>query len=146
MQRLRVQWGDHEDLSAVSGMTELRYLVLGGASSVKSMQPLAQLLRWETLDIESLRCVHDLTPIGSMTSVTSLTVGGDWMNPRNVHVDSIAFLREMPQLRRVILHTLIVHAYSPLLAVPNLESVIFMKTRVMRPSFEVLKANLPWDD
>jgi hypothetical protein len=146
LQRLRVKWGDYEDLGVVAGMTELRYLVLGGASSVESLQPLAQLTRVETLDIESLRNVHDLTPIGSMTTVTSLSVGGNWMSPRIAHVDSIAFIRGMPQLRSVVLHTLIVddHDYSPLLALPNLESVGFMKTRGMRPSFEVLKANLPW--
>jgi len=81
-----------------------------------------------------------------MTGVVDLDVGGDWMSPRNVHVDSIAFLDRMPQLRELLLHTITVddRDYSPLMRLPNLEQVRVMKTRGMRPSIEELKAALPW--
>jgi hypothetical protein len=68
------------------------------------------------------------------------------MSPRVAHIDSIAFLRQMPRVEDVLLHTIIVddHDYSPLLSLPALKAVRVMKTRGMSPSFEELQAALPW--
>jgi hypothetical protein len=111
---------------------------------VRSVESLAGLPCLEALLLESLRHVHDLSPIGRAESLTTLKVGGDWMSPRIAHVDSIAFLREMPQLRSLLLHTIIVDDldYSPILELPNLQAVRVMKTRGMRPTYEQL-ATLP---
>jgi hypothetical protein len=75
---LQLKWGDYEDLSALEGMQELRTLVLGGASSVRTLAPLARLHKVGTLSVDSLRHAHDLSPIGLMGGVTSLDLGGDW--------------------------------------------------------------------
>jgi hypothetical protein len=143
---LQVKWGDYEDLSALEGMQELHTLRLAGASSVQTLSPLASLQRVRTLSLESLRRAHDLSPVGEMRSVTSLDVGGDWMSIRIAHVDSISFLRLMPQLRRLLLHTMIVDDldYSPVLALPALDEVRVMQARGMRPSYEELTALTPW--
>lgn len=148
LQTLRLKWGDYEDLSALEGMQQLRTLVLAGASSVRTLSPLASLQRVKTLSVDSLRHVHDLSPIGLMGGVSSLDLGGDWMTPRVAHVDSIAFLREMPKLRRLLLHTIIVDDldYTPILAIPALQAVRVMAARGMRPEYEELKATLPWSE
>jgi hypothetical protein len=103
LRRLRVKWGDYDELDALADMVNLTDLTLGGASSVRSLDPLARLRRLERLHIESLRYVRDLSPLRHLTSVTDLEVGGDWRSPRIAHVDSIAFLADMPQLRDLAL-------------------------------------------
>lgn len=146
LERLQLKWGDYEDLGPLEGMVGLRELHLGGASSVKSVEPLARLQAVETLRIESLRWATDLSPIAEMSGVTDLALGGDWASPRNAHLDSLAWIERMPQLKHVELHTLIVDDldYSPLQRLPNLESVVVRKVRGMSPSFEELQASLPW--
>lgn len=146
LERLQLKWGDYEDLGALESMVGLRDLHLGGASSVKSVEPLARLQAVETLRIESLRWVTDVSPLTEMRGVTDLALGGDWASPRNAHLDSLAWIEQMPQLKHVELHTLIVDDldYSPLQRLPNLESVVVRKVRGMSPSFEELQATLPW--
>lgn len=146
LERLQVKWGDYDDLSVLGGMQQLTELMLQGASSVTSLEPLADLANVRRLVLEGLSRVSDLSPLARMASVVDLDIGGNWMAPKNVHVKSIRFLDNMPQLRELIVHTTIVddHDYSPLLRLPNIEQVRVMKTRGMRPSFEELKAALPW--
>jgi hypothetical protein len=146
LQVLAVKWGDYDDLSVLRSMSGLTVLQLRGASKVRSVEPLADLPRLEALLLQSFRDLHDLSPIGRSKSITALDLGGDWMSPRIAHVDSIAFLRQMPQLRTLLLHTMIVDDldYSPILELPNLEAVGVMKTRGMRPAYEQLATLESW--
>jgi hypothetical protein len=148
LKALELKWGDYEDLSALEDMHDLRRLVLAGAASVRMLEPLASLHSVQTLSVDSLRYARDLTPIGAMKGVTSLDLGGAWMSLRNAHVDSLSFLRRMPQLRRLLLHTLIVDDldYSPILDLPALDEVRVMRARGMRPSYDELKAATPWSE
>jgi hypothetical protein len=52
----------------------------------------------------------------------------------------------MPQLQRLLLHTMIVDDldYSPVLALPALDEVWVMQAHGMRPSYEELTALTPW--
>lgn len=146
LESLAVKWGDFADLTPVAEMAHLRKLHLRGASCVENLQPLAGLSRVEDLAIEGLRRVRDLSPIGDMSGVRELEIGGNWMTPRVVHVESFGFLRNMPQLRSLLLHTIAADDldYTPVLALPNLTSVRVMKVRGMQPSIDVLKAETPW--
>ncbi len=67
------------------------------------------------------------------------------MSPRNVHVDSIEFLRRMPQLRTLVLHTMIVDGkdYTPLLDLPLLKELRVMPSRGMKPTHDELAAAIP---
>lgn len=58
----------------------------------------------------------------------------------------MAFLAQMPQLRHLLLHSLVVDDldYSSLLSLPNLRSVRVMATRGMKPSFDRPVELLPW--
>lgn len=80
--------------------------------------------------------------------MTNLELGGNWMTPRIARVESFAFLRNMPQLRTLLLHTIAADDldYSAVLDLPNLTSVRVMQVRGMRPSIEVLKADSPWSE
>jgi len=87
-----------------------------------------------------------MTPLGSLVRLTALELGGNWVTPRNAHVDSIRFLRHLTQLEELLLHTIIVDDldYTPLLALPRLKSVRVMNAHGMTPTHEQLKAALPW--
>jgi hypothetical protein len=147
LRSLTVKWGDYSDLSPLTNMAELQHLTLRGASNVHDITPISTLTQIETLQIEGFREITDLSPLATLQHLTGLDLGGNWMAPRNAHVGSIAVLRQLPQIQRLILHTIIVDDkdYSPLLTLPNLTSVRVMKTRGMKPPHEELKAALPWD-
>jgi hypothetical protein len=145
LESLEVKWGDYAELEPLVGMRTLRELRLGGASSVVSLEPLRELTGLRALLVESLRHVRDLSPLGALRQLVDLEVGGDWTSPRVVHVDSIAFLRELPGLERLVLHTMIVDDldYTPLLGLPNLTEVRVKRARGMRPTHDELCAAIP---
>jgi len=149
LRRLFVKWGDYEDLSVLSGMDQIEALRLGGASSVRSVEPIVDLRATLThLEIESVRYVHDLTPLGRLDGLTQLDVGGNWMSPRIAHIDSIAWLPELQKLEHLLLHTVIVDDldYTPLLQLKVLKAVRVMQARGMRPPLADLKSQLPWSE
>jgi hypothetical protein len=145
LRRLGVKWGDYDDLTPLTGMHELAELWLGGASSVRTLAPLAEMPQLRELAVESLHHVHDLSPLGSLTQLRELELGGDWMTPRLVHVDSIGFLRSLPELERLVLHTMVVDDldYSPLLGLERLIEARVVPARGMRPSHDELCMALP---
>jgi hypothetical protein len=120
-----------------------RYLLV----KVTGLAPLAGLQHVETLELEGLQGLIHGSPIGQMRAVTDLELGGNWMTPRNVRLHSLAFLTQMPQLERLLLHTLIVDDldYTPLLSLPNLKKVRVTAARGMTPPHEELGRRLPWD-
>jgi len=144
--RLVVKWGDYEDLSPVASMTSLRHLELRGATAISNVAALASLTTLELLALEGFRSIEDLSPLGNLRALTDLEIGGAWMTPRNGHVSSIRFLTDLPQLEKVLLHTLVVDDldYTPLLHLPRLRSVRVMKVRGMQPSHDELRRQLPW--
>lgn len=144
--RLAVKWGDYQDLTVLRDLAQLRELILRGASSVATVDPLGELTNLESLEMESLRKAHDMSALGRLTRLRNLELGGDWIAPRLAHVDSIAFLRYLTNLEDLLLHTLIVDDldYTPLLALPRLRSVRVRKAQGMTPTHEHLKSVLPW--
>ncbi len=144
---LQLKWGDYDDLKVLSAMSELVRLRLRGASGVRDLEPLAGLQSVAELQVEGLRGLVDASAVGQMGSVTDLELGGNWMTPSNVRLKSVAFLARMPQLQRLLLHTLIVDDldYRPLLSLPRLEKVRVMATRGMTPPIEELVNRLPWE-
>lgn len=145
LRSLAVKWGDYDDLTPLVGMTSLRELWLGGASSVRTLDPLARLPQLERLAVESLRHAHDLSPLGSLVNLRDLELGGDWMAPRTAHVDSLGFVVHLGSLERLVLHTVKVDDldYSPLLALGQLREARVMVVRGMRPAHAELCEAIP---
>ena len=148
LQSLAFKWGDYADLSPLAGMTDLLDLSLRGASKVTDVEPMRTLTRLRSLAIEGFREVADPSPLGSLATLTDLELGGNWMAPRNGHLPSIGFLRELSGLRDLLLHTVVVDDkdYRPLLDLPALRTVRVMAVRGMVPPIEELRRALPWDD
>jgi hypothetical protein len=143
---LGIKWGDFADLSPVGSMTELKHLELRGASAVTDLGPLASLSQLEHLAVEGFRSIVDPSPFASLHVLSGLEPGGNWMAPRNGHIATIGFLRELDRLETLLLHTLVVDDldYSPLLELPALRSVRAMEVREMRPDAAELRRLLPW--
>ncbi|KRF36140.1 hypothetical protein [Nocardioides sp. Soil805] len=147
LESLSVKWGDYSDLSPLGGMSHLHDLSLRGASRVTTVEPLAVLPELRSLAIEGFREIEHPSPIGRLTTLTRLELGGSWTTPRNAHLPSIGFLRELRVLTDLLLHTVVVDDkdYSPLMDLPRLERVRVMAVDGMDPSIEDLTASLPWD-
>ncbi len=143
---LEVKWGDYNDLGAIANANNLRYLTLRGAGKVTDVSPLRHLTSLESLAVEGFDVLDDTEPLGSLSRLTSLELGGKWMGSTKGHIPSIEFLRSLPNLQELLIHTLIVDSkdYSPVLALTELKSVSFMEVRGMVPTYEELKAALPW--
>ena len=130
--RLVVKWGDYADLTPIAAMTGLRTLRLRGASAVGDVSPLRALEHLDLLTLEGFTTIDDPSPLANLRALRHLELGGKWMTPRNGHITSIGFLRELRGLEHVLLHTLVVDDldYSPLLELPRLRSVRVMKSEV----------------
>jgi hypothetical protein len=143
---LRVKWGDYGDLSPLAGLTELAELELRGATNVSQVGTLSRLTKLRLLAIEGFKQIEDPSPLGDLALLNDLELGGDWRANRNAHLPTISFLPHLPNLTDLLLHTLVVDDkdYSPLLELPRLQRVRVMSVPGMTPSFEELKAALPW--
>jgi hypothetical protein len=148
LQRLFVKWGDYDELGSLQGMRSLEVLRLGGASSVHDLSPVQHLDTLISMEIESLRYARDLSPLGQLSGLRHLAIGGDWQSPRIAHVDSIDWLPRLTSLEQLLMHSVIVddRDYSPLLLLPALKAVRVMATRGMQPPIEALRERLPWAD
>lgn len=99
----------------------LRRLNLTWAHKADSIAPLARLDQLETLVIGDMKRVSDFSPLGALSSLVALHIEtGMWSDQK---VDSLAFLRRLPQLREFRMHYLKLGDgdLSPICALKNLE-------------------------
>ena len=92
-----------EDLQAIASLP-LQSLRLVWAHKITSLEPLAMLDRLEALAIGDLKQVSDFSPIAQCANLTTLDIeAGMWGAQL---VDSLGFLKAMPQLRELSLQQL----------------------------------------
>lgn len=144
LESLEVKWGDYTDLSPIQSMPRLRTLVFHSAPAVTSLEPLRSNTTIRRLGISGLRDAHDMSPLGTMTSLQDLCLGGDGNSLRVAHIDSLDFIVNLPELELLLLHGLIVDSkdYSPLLSLRKLKRAWVMEARGMQPNISELAAKL----
>lgn len=99
LEAVRVKWGSYSDLTALSGMSRLRTLSLGGAIKVADLTPLEKLLALESLVVDQPFLARDLSPISSLTGLRELVYGN--AHPGSDKVVDIADFRWVAPLLRL---------------------------------------------
>jgi hypothetical protein len=145
LRRLRISHGLHDDLTVLTGMTELVELELPSATSVTTLEPLRALTQLEALELRGAWRVTDHAPIGSLTSLRQLHVGG---NERGSVTASLGFLTKLTELRLLLVGLVPVdYDYTPLLEMTWVEEmdvfVIDKVRKMMTPSMLDLEWAIP---
>lgn len=100
LESLHLKWGPYSDLSAVSYLTGLRTLSLGGARAVTDLQPLRTLDRLETLVIDQPFSVGNPEPIGALRTLKHLSYGnGHLGSDRTVEMTELEWIGNLTNLR-----------------------------------------------
>lgn len=95
---LRVKWGPYEDLSAVSDLSSLQAIELGGASRVRTLEPLRSLPRLDELQIEGAFRLADVAELGQLTDLRHLLVGVGIGTDRSLHLPDLEWVRPLQRL------------------------------------------------
>lgn len=123
LRHLEIKWGVYKDLSAIQNLKNLNLLYIGSGAGVESVRPIGKLPKLIGLYVENFQKIRDYADLAQLSRLESLTICGDLMGPQYIKVDSVDFLRQMPQLRHLQLLTmrLQTHDYSPILNLQQLE-------------------------
>jgi hypothetical protein len=120
---LEIKWGVYKDLSAIQNLKNLNLLYIGSGAGVESVRPIGMLPKLVGLYVENFQKVKNYAELTKLSRLESLTICGDGMGPKYITVDSIEFLRHLPQLRFLELLTIRLRDsdYSPILNLQQLE-------------------------
>lgn len=135
---------DSVRLSDIKNITTLQTLDISNNTFIQSIEPLAQLLNLQSLNVSGTS-VSDLTPIRNLTELTELNLSNtrikdltalrysDKMQKlilANVHVEDISVLIKMPELQELDLRSTKVIDFAPLSALSNLRILNLRETQV----------------
>lgn len=142
---LIVKWGDHADLTALSGMRRLEHLDLGSAPSITDLTPIGSLHSLRSLRVLGCFRLHDYSPLGRLHRLEELDVRG---NERPaMHADSLSFLASLTMLRLLTFSARIDDLdYSPVMSLTQAEHISVWPTPNMTPpevDLEWWISNLP---
>lgn len=123
LRSLHVKWGPYSDPEAISSLSGLEYLDLGGARAVEDVAPLGAMQGLTTLVVDGAFRVRDPAAIGDLVGLDELTFGNcypgtdrlvdvadlDWLKPlvnlttlslpgTRIAPDALAALLELPEL------------------------------------------------
>ena len=135
LRKLHIKWGVYSDITNLANLTKLEYLQLGSGASVESIEPITKLKNLVALSVENFQKIDDYSPLTKLKKLESLTIEGDCFAPKNIHIDSIDFLKDMKQLRffRFLTARLKSKDYTPVLSLENVEHL------TLRPCKETKK-------
>ncbi len=145
---LRIKWGSYSDISAIGNLRALEQLYIGSGARVESVDSISTLKALRGVYVENFQEIRDYSSFAALENLESLTICGDGLGPRYIKVDSIDFLREMPQLRYFRFLTVRLRSgdYTPVLELPNLEHLSLRSHRDVKKIFDALNAlpKLKW--
>ena len=130
MQDLGIQYCGIEDISFLSGLTDLRGVNLNG-KSIADITPLAGLDKLERLGLSENR-ISDISVLGNMTNLFDLALDGN-------EIQDISVLAKLPHLNQVGISDNQIEDLSPLAGKEELmyAAVFGNPIKSMKPVFEV---------
>lgn len=131
LKKLHIKWGVYPDISPLANLHNLEFLRFGSGAGVQSLDPIAALPNLIALSVENFQKINDYSPFAKLGNLESLTIEGDGLSPRYIHVDSLEFLEQMPQLRffRFLTARLKSKDMSPVLNLVNAEHLTLAASR-----------------
>lgn len=105
-----------------------------------SVEPLANLKNLVALSVENFQKITDYRSLTALNNLELLSIEGDGLSPRYIHIDSLDFLREMKHLRAFSLMTARVAGkdYTPILELENLEYLCLPSCKEVKMLYEKL--------
>jgi len=140
LEHLEIKWGIYKDLSAIQNLKKLNLLYIGSGAGVESVRPIGKLPSVIGLYLENFQKIRDYSDLTPLSKLESLTICGDGTSPQYIKVDSIEFLRQMPQLRYLRLLTIRLQNkdYSPILDLEDLEHLTLRTHRDVKKIYDDL--------
>jgi hypothetical protein len=126
LEGLWIKWGVYPDISRLANLSNLKYLHLGGGGSIPDISPLHGLKELKCLESSHLYKISDYSFLANLKNVDDLVIEGDpYSAMKRVELDSLRFIEDMPQLRRLELSMMRVkdHSYLPITKLNNLVSL-----------------------
>jgi hypothetical protein len=146
LEGLWIKWGVYPDISKLNKLQQLKYLHLGGGSSIEDISSVATLSCLKNFESSHLYKINNYSFLGKMKNITDLTIEGDpYSSMKHVVLDSLEFLEEMPQIQRLELCMTRIkdHSYLPITKLKNLRSLALPKDKDLEKdikAFEKFKA------
>jgi len=137
LKRLEIKWGVYDNLESITKLTEIEFLDIGSGSAVQSIEPLTELKKLKGLQVENFQKISNYDAFSKLISLESLFIDGDRTSPKTIRIESIDFLRRMPQLKcyRMLATILVNKDYSPILELNNLEYLAIRGRREVKKMY-----------
>lgn len=125
LEYLHIFHGPYKDLSSLARLKALRYLSILSGGNVENIAPVVDLSNLVALKLWYFPKITNYSPLTKLSTLENLEIEGDGNSPRYTTIDSLDFLKKMPQLKRLTLATLKISDkdLSPILSLTNLETL-----------------------
>lgn len=134
LRKLYIKWGVYPDISKIANLENLEYLHIGSGASVQSIEPIAHLQNLVALSVTNFQKIDDYSILTNLKKLESLSIEGDSFGPGYIHVNSLDFLKDMPQLRFFSFLTARLKSkdYTPVLCMKNIEHLTLMSSKEVK--------------
>jgi len=103
LEELRFKWGGYSDLSALGKLSKLKFLYIGQGASVQDITVLGRMKNLVVLDIIGFKKIDDYSTLAALSSLEQLVITGPTLG--RTPMKNLEFLREMPNLRSVLINS-----------------------------------------
>ena len=133
LEGLWIKWGVYPSIRNIEKLGYLRYLHLGGGSSIDDISMVESLSQLITFESSHLYKISDYSFLAKLHNISDLLIEGDaFGSMKKVKIKTLKFLEEMPQLVRLSLSMTSIedHSYLPILKIKSLSIWIFQMIKI----------------
>lgn len=105
LEGLYIKWSDIKNLEPIKGLTNLTHLHIGGAPSAEPIEALCHLQNLVDLELNKVSSASDITFLERMPQLQSLELAGDKNSIKPLRIESIAPLRSLVNLKKLVIST-----------------------------------------
>ncbi|HEY0668071.1 MAG TPA: hypothetical protein VGD22_07860 [Sphingobacteriaceae bacterium] len=124
LEGLWIKWGVYPNIRNISKLGNLKYLHLGGGSSIDDISMVESLSQLITFESSHLYKISDYGFLAKLHNIIDLLIEGDpFGSMKKVKIKTLKFLEEMPQIVRLSLSMTSIddHSYLPILKIKSLK-------------------------